>query len=73
MTETANIDTANEPVTNDPTDQIVAAELALIEAAEAFLAAAAEFAAIPETPAFYVGEGFRLQFAGHQLYTLTTA
>lgn len=54
-------------------EQISLAELELIASAEKFLAAAAAFASLPATPSFYVGEGYRLQFGGPQLYSLVTA
>lgn len=53
--------------------ELVDVEANLIAATEAFLAAAVAFAEVPETPVFYKGEGYRLQFAGHQLYSLLTA
>lgn len=52
-------------------EQVTLAELELIAAVEAVLAAGAKFAAIPITPVFYVGDGYRLRFAGHELLELS--
>lgn len=52
-------------------EQITLAELELIAAVEAVLEAGAKFAAIPQTPVFYVGDGYRIRFAGHELLELS--
>jgi hypothetical protein len=54
-------------------EAITLAELELIAATEAFLAAGAKFAEFAITPDFYVGEGYRILFGGPQVYQLQAA
>lgn len=52
-------------------EAITLAELELIAAVEQLMVAGAAFAKIPETPVFYVGDGYRIRFAGHELLEVT--
>lgn len=70
--ETSETVSSAPVVVETPENEIANVEQNLIASAEAFLAACVAFAEVPETPQFYVGEGYRLQFAGHQLMILTT-